>query len=269
MMHALLLASLGLAAPARPARPTVALGAAVSLVAGDGRALAAAWGVPAKATRGVVFVHMYGRNKEDWNSLAEQLFREGVAVLAVDLRGHGASGAGAALTHDDFTAMSRDVEAAIARLRASGVKDVAVVGAELGANLAINAAVEDAGVVQAVLLSPADDYKGIIASDAVKRYGERPLLIIVANGDTYASRCSAAMDDAAKGPHRLQVYEGQARGTRMLNQEATLEPLIRGWLSTHWTPAKEQPAAAPTAPDVKIDAKKIQTSGPSTLPIVP
>ena len=186
----------------------------VSVVAADGTKLAAALGVPPKATRGVLFLHQSGRSKEDWAFLADKLYHDGDAVLALDLRSSGANRAKppVELTPADYQAMQGDVTAALALLKSRGVKQVSLVGAELGANLAINAAVADPAVVSVVLLSPGMEIKGIIASDAVKRYGARPLAMVAALDDPYGAHSAASLDTTAAGEHELKVIEA-APGT--------------------------------------------------------
>ena len=222
---------------------------AVALKAADGTALAAAWGVPAKSAHGVVLVHQYGRNKEDWQFLAQELVRDGNAVIAVDLRGHGQS-VGAVprdLSPADFAAMQLDVRAAVAQLRGKGVSKFSLVGAELGANLAINVAVDEPGVVSAVMLSPGLDYRGVIAGDSVKRYGNRPLLLVASADDAYAARSAGVLDTTAVGEHEFRLLDGAGRGTKMLNREPALQGWLVGWIKAHWSP----PPPATPAPELR------------------
>lgn len=210
--------------------------AATTVVGADGTKLAAAWGVPAKSTRGVLFLHQSGRTKEDWSFLADKLYHDGNVVLTLDLRGHGANKARppVELTPADYQAMQGDVTAALAVLKAKGVKQVSLVGAEVGANLAINAAMADPAVVSVVLLSPGMEQKGIIASDAVSRYGKRPLLLIAALDDPYGAHSAAALDGTALGEHELRLIETGGKGVKMLNQDPSLEGWIVGWIGRHW-----------------------------------
>jgi len=240
----------------------------VKLSTADGVTLSAAWGAPTKATRGVVLVHMSGRSKEDWQSLADKLYRGGIQVLSVDLRGHGANvppaAAGATPPAPDYPAMLADVKAAVAFLRGKGVTHITLVGAELGANLAINVAADDPAVVDVVMLSPGVDVRGVIASDAVRRYGDRPLLIVASEDDSYSARSSAVLAGGATGTHEFILLAKAGKGTTMLNRDPTLESRILGWVQTHWTPPA--PPSAVTAPDdaIKVESETIQTTGPSS-----
>lgn len=207
----------------------------------DGVSLQASYGQPAKAsTNGVVFVPGSGRSKEDWVGVADACWRSGSWVVAVDLRGMGANvPAGSTpvvATPDDYQRMAEDVKAAVAFLKSRGVTKVALVGAELGANLAINVAADDAMVVDVVLLSPGLEQKGIIATDAVKRYGARPLLLVASQDDSYGALSVGRLEGLAVGEKRLEMFEAAGRGTRMLNRAPELEGIVVGWINTHWIP---------------------------------
>lgn len=250
------------------AHATTAFPTAVTLKTEDGVSLHAAYGAPSKATYGVVFVHMAGRTKEDWTLLAGKVYRQDVQVLTVDLRGHGANGAPAAGAAPDYAAMVKDVRAAVAYLRAKGCSHVALVGAELGANLAINEAADDPAVVDVVLLSPGVDYKGVISTDAVRRYGERPLLLVASQDDVYGARSVTTLDRAAVGPHTVKLLDGAGKGTTMLNRDPTLESLLLGWIQAHWAAQGAAPASG-TGPAIKVETHPIETTGPQEPEKVP
>ncbi len=253
------LASLALAgAPAKPAFSNV------SLQSADGHLLAASIGIPKAAKYGVVLVHQGGRNKEDWLSIADKLYGDGVAVIAVDLRGHGGSAplAQSPPAPADYAAMVGDVRAAIDRLEAEKITRVAVVGAELGANLGINAALEEGAVAMVAMLSPGLDYKGVITSDAVKRYGGRTLLIVAAADDTYSAKSAAILDGSAQGTHEFRLLEAGGRGMKMLSAEPALEGWLVGWIGTHWTTGESAPVKAVPV----ISTTPLSTSAPAVTP---
>lgn len=238
-MHwALFLAAAALAGATYPKPATV--------TAADGVRLAASMAVPAKATRGVVLVHQDGRAKEDWDALAKVLFGNGYAVLAIDLRTQGANAReGTPTAAADYAAMQTDVAAGIAHLKAQGVKTLALVGAELGANLVVNAAISDPSVSSLVLLSPGLDIRGIIASDAVPRYGNRPLLLIAAADDRAGTKAAAALDARAVGEHEFRLLERGGRGAQLLLRDPSLQGVIAGWIGARWEPSAPPGSVAP------------------------
>lgn len=234
-MRALLLfAALAVAAPAKPAKPPAPTPAVVQTA--DGLSLEASLTVPAKARRGVLFVHQGGRNRADWDSLAAAFARDGVMTLSFDLRGHGSQAGSppAELGPADYQAMQGDVAAALAVLARNGAERVAIVGSELGANLAINAAVADPSVVSVVMLSPGVELKGIIAIDAVQRFGARSLALVASADDMAGDRAVAALAAKAQGPHDVMRLENAGRGVKMLMRDPSLEGWIVGWVGAHW-----------------------------------
>jgi pimeloyl-ACP methyl ester carboxylesterase len=240
-----------------------------ALTAADGAKIQAVWGAPAKAERAVVLVHGAGRTGEDWSLLADKLFRAGLIVSVVDLRGHGASAAAAPadLTPDHYSAMLKDVQAAVAHVRAQGAKRVALVGADLGANLALTVAADDAEVASVALLSPGLNYKGVVTNDAIRRYGVRPVLFVASRDDTYGATSAQTLDAAALGAHRIELYDTAGKGARMLNRQPELEGALIGFLQASWTAsAAPPPADKPTTVDIKLTTEAMKTSGPTELP---
>jgi predicted alpha/beta hydrolase len=105
----------------------------VQLLTADGVTIAAALYQAAGDAPAVVLVHMFTRTKEDWRPFAERLQAAGLTALAIDLRGHGASGG----VSTPAPAMALDVQAAIGFLAGrSGGRGIAIVGASLGASAA-------------------------------------------------------------------------------------------------------------------------------------
>jgi pimeloyl-ACP methyl ester carboxylesterase len=233
----------------------------VTITTPDGVALQAAYGGTAKAQNGVILVHMAGRSKEDWQLFGETLSHGNVQVLAVDLRGHGASGGKPPEgSPPDYAAMVSDVRAAVAWLHAKGCANVTLVGAELGANLVLNEAADDPSVRDLVLLSPGLDYKGVITTDAVRRYGARPLLIVASRDDTYAMRSATALDRLATGAHQVQLFDTAGKGTTMLNRAPALSSVLLGWIQSHWAALEAPPVAS--GPTIGVESRPLETSGP-------
>ncbi len=219
-----------------------------TLKTSDGLSLQASYGQPTKVSpNGVVFVPANGRSKEDWVGVADACWRSGTWVVAIDLRGMGANvpvgSTPVAATPDDYQRMSEDVKSAVAFLKSHGVTKITLVGAELGANLAINVAADDAAVVDVVLLSPGLEQKGVIATDAVKRYGARPLLMAASQDDAYGALSVTRLEALAVGEKRVDMFEVAGKGTRMLNRAPELEGNVVGWINTHWIPRTVPPPA--------------------------
>ena len=205
----------------------------IKLTTSDGVALHAVSQVSPGAKRGVVFVHQEGRNAEDWRFLLDRVSKAQFTSVAPDLRGHG--GSTATITDADYPKMIEDLRASTAWLRKQGVNEVTCVGAGVGANLCAQAAASDPNMVNLVLLSAGMNIKGVTAGDAVQRYGDRPILIVASNDDAQARATANVLNNVAVGQKQLEMMPGSARGTKMLNDNASLEGLILSWVAGTYT----------------------------------
>ena len=196
-------------------------GTSVALTADDGVATQASWGTAAQATRAVVLVHDARANSAGWRRIAEAMIAEGWAVLAVDLRGHGASAFQPArpLQMVDYQDAGKDIAAAVAHLRGVGMKQVAIVGVGLGATLALRVAGDDPGITSVVALSPGLNLQGMPLEPLVTRYGARPLLVVSASGDANGTAGATAAQAAAVGLKEHRVLSAD-RGSLSEFQQA-------------------------------------------------
>jgi pimeloyl-ACP methyl ester carboxylesterase len=203
---------------------------AVSLRAADGVVLAASvYDAPASPAPAVVLVHMLTRTKEDWRPLAERLQAAGITALALDLRGHGQSEGSAA----PAAAMALDVRAAVAWLAARSdvtAGAVAIVGASLGASLALIAAADTPAVRSVALLSPAADYRGVRLDAAAKKYGSRPLLLIASTEDPYALRTVRAVTGEHQPTHEQRISTQAAHGSHLVDRDPEVAAALVDWL---------------------------------------
>jgi len=195
--------------------------------------------VKGKADKGpaVVLVHMYARSKEDWDPIIEKYLmpQTGMSFLAIDLRGHGESTkqGDKTLSYKDFSDadfknMTKDIEAAVKWLREKSEVDgdkIAIVGASIGANVALNYAAGDPKIKAVALLSPAEDYRGVKTLDAMTKYGDRPVFISVSREDLQSSRDFTALWNRAKGKKVKAIFDGNLHGTRMFGNVPLDEPL--------------------------------------------
>lgn len=206
-------------------------GRAVALTAGDGTSLSAElYDASNRPAPGVVLVHMLSRTRADWDGFANALQDAGFTALAIDLRGHGGS-AGSA---QRLTDMVQDVRAAAQWLSARpGVRPgaIAIVGASLGANLALLASV-DLPVVRALaLLSPSLDYRGVrVDATVLKKLGGRPIWMAASTDDPLALRTLKELSTEPSGPREQRLVEGQAHGTQLLGASPDIGSSLLDWL---------------------------------------
>ena len=199
----------------------------VTIRADDGVVLTATWYEPPARGPAVILVHMLHRSRRDFDALASRLASEGIGALALDLRGHGDS-QGSIGT--DFAPMVADVKAArrflIGRSDVSG--KIGLLGASLGANLVALAAADDPGVASLALLSPSLDYRGLRIETAMRKFGSRPVLMVVSDDDPYASRSAHDLEKGTRGREILSLT-GAGHGSTMLEREASLMGSLVDW----------------------------------------
>jgi alpha-beta hydrolase superfamily lysophospholipase len=222
---ALAIAGFAVAAPRLEAAETIALRAS------DGTALSAAWHAPARTAPAVLLVHMLTRTHAEWDLTAEALNVSGFGVLAIDLRGHGASeGSSGALAP-----MQQDVQAGLDWLKTrpdvvSG--RLGIVGASLGTTLTVLVAAADSTVRSIALLSPASEYRGLRCEPAMRRYAERggAMMLVASTGDPYALRTAHHFESMGAGPRDLRVVDGiNAHGTTLLTARPDLVASLVDW----------------------------------------
>jgi alpha-beta hydrolase superfamily lysophospholipase len=199
----------------------------VTLRTDDGVVLTATWYEPPSRGPAVILVHMLHRSRRDFEALALRLSSEGIGALAIDLRGHGES---QGVAGPDFAPMVADVKAArrflLGRSDVSG--RIGLLGASLGANLVALEAADDPGVTCLGLLSPSLDYRGLRIENAMRKYGTRPVLMVVSDDDPYATRSAHDLEKGTKNREVLSLT-GAGHGSTMLEHDASLIGSLVDW----------------------------------------
>jgi pimeloyl-ACP methyl ester carboxylesterase len=159
----------------------------------------------------------------------------------MDLRGHGESTKGKEgklCNHRDFEvsefpAMVGDAETALEYLQKhEGVDSakIAIVGASIGANAALNAAAKHAEVKSVVLLSPGIEYHMIKTEPAMREFGGAAFLA-ASDEDRYSAETVRRLKNLCKGECELKIYSGAGHGTNMFRPtRGDLETRILGWI---------------------------------------
>lgn len=216
--------------------PRAAAPQRVTIRTDDGVMLAGMWyGADVHPAPAVILVHMLNRSKREWDTAGRQLASAGIAALAVDLRGHGESGGALAVSdpaEPDYGAMVLDVKAArryLAQRADVQQARVGMVGASLGANLAALEASADTSVTAVALLSPSLDYRGLRIEAAVRKLGDRRLLLVASDDDPYAVRSARELQKGSDGTREFWILKGAGHGTAMLTRDPDLLSSLVDW----------------------------------------
>lgn len=205
----------------------------VSFRTDDGVTIAGTLYLPARSGPGVILVHALSRTREDWHAVATRLADAGFVALAIDLRGHGASGPLPEGTNlQELTKMTADVKAArafLASRREVAPNRIGFAGASIGANLAILFAANDPTVRSLALLSPGIDYRGLRPEAAFKKYADRPALLIASQEDNYSTNSARQLARSGPGVRDLRILNGAGHGTAMITRQPDLAASLVDW----------------------------------------
>ena len=201
------------------------------------------------STPSVILLHMLGMDRSTWDKFAQELSQNGYAVLSVDLRGHGESikQANHTISYQSFMPknfknMTLDVKAAKKYLiegRKANPNQISIIGASIGANLALNYAASDHSIKSVILLSPGLNYRGISTLDAIMKY-KNPIYIVTAEDDSESAKDSKILCEKITCAENLKIFENtNVHGTDMLSDKmvgSKLQNIILSWLDSTFEP---------------------------------
>ena len=179
----------------------------------------------------VLLLHMLNNRRQSWQPLVPELLAAGYTVLAIDMRGHGETGGAM-----EWNLAEQDLQIVLDWLREQPQVDgsqISTIGASIGANMALRSAANDADVVATVILSAGTNYRGVTTEDALALYGNRPILIVAAEGDVGAAQSARTLDSLAVGEHDLIIYDGGGHGTGLFAPHPEVIPAIIDFLAQH------------------------------------
>jgi dienelactone hydrolase len=218
---------------------------AVLLNTADQVKLAGDWYSPAGVgdtkVPAVLLVHGFGQDRTQWDAFVrERLLPAGFAALTLDLRGHGASKekAGASLSAEegwssDPKQFPLDINTAIQWLKARSDVDVnriAMIGCELGADLAFLASGKYEEVRSAVVISGNAGNAEALAKSAPD-FQPHSILFLATQGDSQAASSAREFEKRTGFPVRVEIYENsEARGIKILQDFPDSAGLVIDWL---------------------------------------
>ncbi len=224
----------------------------------------------------VLLLHSIFRDHTVWADFATLLQRNGIAALAIDLRGHGESTRQSTpdgpvkidsreLTPRDYQNMPLDVEAAIDWLQSRPEIDnkrIALIGESVGANVALRYAAVNEDLAAVVVFSPGLNYRGVRTDDVIRQLGHIPFHIFVSQADAFSFesskhlieiRTESGIDDA---PKEMTVCTGSLHGSEMLKGVRNLPQIVLAWLKVAFLDAATPPVNA-SPPAVPHDANTL------------
>jgi dienelactone hydrolase len=204
----------------------------VVVEAADGLRLAGTFYTPADTPPpwpGVILLHMIYGDQKEWGDFPQKLSDEGYAVFAIDLRGHGKTGG-----EMDWDQSRDDLQRVWRYMTGRGEVDpnrIAIIGASMGANMALVASAAQPEVGALGLLSPGLDYYRVTTADALAAYGQRPLLIVASDEDSYSAESSRQLSELAGDSAELVMYSQAGHGSAMLQSKPELADTLIDWLN--------------------------------------
>jgi dienelactone hydrolase len=177
---------------------------------------------------GVILLHMLWSDRSAWDEYAIELASNGFAVFTLDMRGHGETGG-----EVNWDLAKEDIQLIWDTLASNPNIDpgrIGIVGASIGANMALVSGADEPDTRTVVLLSPGLSYAGVETTDAMVGYGERPVFIAASQEDTYSANSSEKLYELAIGESRLDMYQDAGHGTFMLENQPELGGEIIVWM---------------------------------------
>jgi pimeloyl-ACP methyl ester carboxylesterase len=205
----------------------------VSLHTDDGVTVVGAWDAPSHPAPAVLLVHSYMRSHSDWDVLAGRLHDAGFGVLAIDLRGHGASVG--AIPTESFQPFTKDVKAAVDWLKRQPEvmsAHIGIAGLNLGTTLAMIEAGAEPAVRSLALVSPASEFRGLRADQAMRSFAARSGAAMLVAGalDPYGSRSAKQLAEITPGLRNLLIVDSvSANGRALLEHQPELAGSLVDW----------------------------------------
>lgn len=223
----------------------------VSIPTRDNLTLAGAYYAPKKKGRvpAVLLVHDAGGSRAQLSPIAERLYKLGFAVLAIDLRGHGASATEQVNwstmdgdARDRMWALTpRDLSAAADFLRKRSevhTSNLSLVGLRAGAAVAVHYASGDQNARAVVLVDPSPETRGFnLPQDLAKLEGLPTLILAPTESRGIADRL-ASVGHAANGGLEYISRAFVKGGSENLLDDKSLPREVAEWLRLQVLPGK-------------------------------
>jgi len=210
----------------------------IKLITSDGVKIIGNFSEIENSTRAILLLHMMPKTKESWDDFVEKLNNFGYTTLSIDLRGHGESQDGPEgyknFIDQEHQASYLDVEISIEFLEELGIenKNISIMGASIGANLALDALAQYSDIKKAILLSPGLNYKGLLSNKAIADLADnQKILLIASEDDKYSYESIIKLKEIKENNTDLIKLTNAGHGTDMFLKHPELMDEIIKWLN--------------------------------------
>lgn len=198
---------------------------------------------PASSPKGgVLLLHMMPADRTSWQDFGARLAEAGYLGLAIDLRGHGESTqqGTTSLNYQTFSDPEHqqsqlDVQAGVKWLTDQGIElhRLGVVGASIGANLALVELTSSPEIRWAVLLSPGLEYKGIATAPlTLKLRPTQRVLLVASDDDPYSFQTILELANLSPAQTTVRKLSGVGHGTTMWENLLTEIEATLSWIES-------------------------------------
>jgi len=204
----------------------------ITLSSSGGKKIAGIFSAPENIKGWVLLLHMMPSVKESWDDLSRLLNAEGITTLAIDLAGHGESSGGPegylSFSDNEHQDNINDVKKALEFLRSGGAEfeKTAIIGASIGANLALKYTSEYQNLKTLILLSAGLNYHGIKTEPFIEKIKSGSSILFVSSRDDERKNSDNAEETQklfnlvpADVEKEIIVYEHAGHGTDMLKTD--------------------------------------------------
>jgi len=194
----------------------------------------------------IVFLHSLGYTSDWWETLPNDLLKDGYAVLLVDLRGHGNSVYNAklqkvswkSLTKNAYAKYPDDIISVIDYIKTENKRTFfnnwAIVGSDIGALTAIHVANKiEYKPKTIVMLSPIVQTKGLYAPVKLAELNNIDILSIVGDADLTGIEASKYLKKFAQSTFAEYTAESRSNGMLLLKHDTSLSKVITSWIAQY------------------------------------
>jgi alpha-beta hydrolase superfamily lysophospholipase len=198
-----------------------------------------------------LLLHMMPATHVSFSAFQNVLAHAGVASYAIDLRGHGESilqtGNNTELEYHDFSDSDHqksinDVIASythLIELTHITEEKTSIVGASIGANLALQFQASHPRIPFSVLLSPGLDYRGIETEPIIKNIiqNNQHTFLVASEEDSYSNETITTLHQLAPHHTTFRLLAGSEHGTAMFQDTHFMTEVIHNIVEYSNTPS--------------------------------